>query len=169
VWRRCLNTGEAFPVLSRWDTWVHAGCPQIHQVDLQVSLPAPAGRAEKPGGRHMLADDLRADATVLCEAVCADGHLAGRLYLDHAVLGLWPADGQPVVLSALADIRSAVVTAADVSHGASHRRWWRRRHSSGAPACRLTLQLADDADLPMEIEMDAGSLRDALRPHLPVA
>lgn len=39
VWRRCLATGVAFPVLSRWHTWVHDGCSQVHTVDLH----SPAG------------------------------------------------------------------------------------------------------------------------------
>lgn len=41
VWRQCLSTRSIFPVLSRWKTWEHPGCPSIHAVDLTQRIPAP--------------------------------------------------------------------------------------------------------------------------------
>jgi hypothetical protein len=43
VWRRCLDTDEVFPVLTKWATWVHPGCDSEHLVDLTVHITQPAG------------------------------------------------------------------------------------------------------------------------------
>jgi hypothetical protein len=42
VWRRCLDTDEVFPVLTKWPTWVHPGCSSEHLVDLTVHISRPA-------------------------------------------------------------------------------------------------------------------------------
>lgn len=48
VWRRCLDTDEVFPVLTKWATWVHPGCESEHLVDLTVHITQPAAPDAPP-------------------------------------------------------------------------------------------------------------------------
>jgi hypothetical protein len=47
VWRQCLDTGEIFPVLTKWETWVHPGCESVHVVDLSVTIERPESPASE--------------------------------------------------------------------------------------------------------------------------
>lgn len=44
VWRSCRATGQAFPVLSRWPSWTHPGCSEVHAVRLVRSMSSRARR-----------------------------------------------------------------------------------------------------------------------------
>ncbi|MDT4893410.1 MAG: hypothetical protein QOE97_2445 [Pseudonocardiales bacterium] len=64
VWRQCLDTTEIFPVLTRWETWVHPGCQSVHVVDLSVTIQRPAPTSDDVPEPAAGADEVQPAAQV---------------------------------------------------------------------------------------------------------
>jgi hypothetical protein len=62
VWRQCLDTGEIFPVLTNWETWVHPGCESVHVVDLSVTIQRPETPASDTAQEQAAGGDGQAAA-----------------------------------------------------------------------------------------------------------
>jgi hypothetical protein len=187
VWRRCLTTGEAFPVLTSWQTWTHPGCRQVHTVALRTATDQlrsnepqhRAGQEDPPASPSeaspseatpsdaaplgaTLADATPSGAT-LGDVTWLEGGVAGRLLLAEGRLYLLPAYGVPVMVASLSDVRSASITQRPSSDGV--RRWRRGRQATAG--CRLELALTG-ASAHLDAWMTRDALRAALESHLPL-
>lgn len=172
VWRRCLTTGEAFPVLTRWKTWTHPGCSLVHPV--RIVLPVTAPQRTEPERCETAGGETVAPMTLLGKAVWRDVDVAGELYLGPAEVGVLSDGGQAVSIAALSDIRSVAITQRHGHYEARHRRTRRRqsRHRQTQRrqedvGCRIVLRLPETS-AQIDAAITADALRRALRSRVPI-
>lgn len=176
VWRQCRSTGEAFPVLSRWNTWTHPDCSLVHSVDLthRVALPTRASaRPESPDALitpEHAADPGNSDEVfeVLAEdAAWIERGLQGRLYRDRDHLGIAPPaedDAESAMIARLDHITEFQVRfGEDVG---KHRRLFRRAAKHAVPSTQLVLWTSETAVV-LDVVADPEQLRNALLSALP--
>jgi hypothetical protein len=112
VWRRCLDTDQVFPVLTKWTTWIHPGCDSVHVVDLTVKVQVPESEqppqeqppAEQPAPA---AADQAAPPTPTClieDAQWVEQNLRGQLMIDPVAFGIAGPSAGPVAIAWTRDV-----------------------------------------------------------------
>ena len=144
VWRRCLDTDQVFPVLTKWTTWVHPGCNSVHVVDLSVKIQtpdqapppaapvAPVGEQPEPDGTgaHVAPP---APFCLVEDAQWVEQNLRGQLMIDPVAFGIAGPSAGPVAIAWTRDVLDYTLVphpSAEAAADGPKRRFGRRKAES---------------------------------------
>lgn len=146
VWRRCLDTDQVFPVLTKWTTWVHPGCASVHVVDLSVKIQTPADQPpvqQAPISGGPVAQAPEADAAdqgqhvappppfcLVEDAQWVEQNLRGQLMIDPVAFGIAGPSAGPVAIAWTRDVLDYTLVphpSAESTDAAPKRRFGRRK------------------------------------------
>ena len=147
VWRRCLDTDQVFPVLTKWTTWVHPGCDSVHVVDLSVKIQAPAEPQSAPSAPQAPVNAVLAAQEVggpdqgqhvappppFClveDAQWVEQNLRGQLMIDPVAFGIAGPSAGPVAIAWTRDVLDYTLVphpSAEAADDAPKRRFGRRK------------------------------------------
>jgi LSD1 subclass zinc finger protein len=147
VWRRCLDTDEVFPVLTKWSTWIHPGCESVHVVDLAVKVQPPADAITgdqppppPPGPPAAPADPQQAAPFCLIEnAKWIEQDLSGQLMIDPVAFGIAGASAGPVAIAWTRDVLDYTLNLHPSAEDGPKKGFGRRKKDAAPPPVLLVV------------------------------
>jgi hypothetical protein len=188
VWRRCLDTDQVFPVLTKWTTWVHPGCDSVHVVDLTVKIaqptpeapPAPAAppvvdtppapAVDAPAAETPAAVTPPAPFCLVEDAQWVEQDLRGQLMIDPVAIGIAGPSAGPVAIAWTRDVLDYALTPHPSAPDAAQakRRFGRKKTAEPIPILLILTSRAGQHTVTGYADIDSlrQNLEQKLRPTI---
>ncbi|MDP9117189.1 MAG: SHOCT domain-containing protein [Actinomycetota bacterium] len=173
VWRSCLDTGEVFTVLRRWETWLHPNCNIRHVVDLSQVIPSPGTAPSEPSAPTPQEPAGYVPTELAPDVDWADQAISGRFIVDSDRLAVLPGEGAlrpPLSVAWLRDVLDYSVRRSEIDDGKKPKRFGRgaKKAADSRPSVVLLTVTGGQITLTASLEPDImlAQLDQHLRPRL---